>query len=393
MIKVLHELAYLDGGGIARLLYDYYAHMDRSRIHFDFLILDDRGEGILEEPLRKLGAGIYKIPSLRKDSKEHLHRMTDIISKGGYDAVHSHIADRSSIILSIARRCGVRNRFAHSHLAYDDCGRIKRAVNLLFLRRAKNVATQLFACGRDAGIYMWGKKAVRSGKVKIMRNAIDPGRFRFDPGIRSEVRKELGIGGRHAAVIVGRLEHQKNHAFLLEIFSELIKKDTDAVLFIVGRGALEEKIRKMAEDLGVHKNVCFLGIRDDVDRLLHAMDVFVLPSFYEGLPVVLVEAQANGLPCLASDTITSEMAVTNLVQFLPCGRQPDRWAGEMQKIFAAGPVDDKTRTAYADEISRAGYDIAAEAVRMQKFYEGMSSAGEAEASKKRQSGCRGFMRR
>lgn len=383
MIRILHELAYLDGGGIARLLYDYYAHMDRSRIHFDFMILDDRGEGILEEPLRQLGCGIFKIPSLRKDSKEHLARMREIISKGGYDAVHSHIADRSCIILSIAKQCGVRNRFAHSHLAYDDCSRIKRAVNLLFLRRARSVATQLFACGEDAGIYMWGKRAVRSGKVRIMRNAVDPGRFRFDSEIRNEVRKELEIGGRHAAVIVGRLEHQKNHAFLMEIFSELVKKDESAVLFVVGRGPLDEKIREKAEGLGILENVRFLGIRNDVDRLLHAMDVFVLPSFYEGLPVVLVEAQANGLPCLASDTITSEMDVTGLIRYLPCGREPERWAAEMQKIFEACPAETASRAAYAKEISRAGYDISKEAVRMQKYYERMCSAGETAVSQKK----------
>ncbi|MDO5131607.1 MAG: glycosyltransferase family 1 protein [Eubacteriales bacterium] len=380
MVKILHELAYLDGGGVARLLYDYYAHMDRARIRFDFMILDDGGEGILEKPLREMGCRIFRLPSLRKDPARRLRRMKEILLEGGYDAVHSHIADRSCILLSMAKRCGVRHRFAHSHIAREDCGRVKRAVNLVFLRRARSAATQLFACGEDAGLYMWGKRAMERGRVRIMRNAVSIDRFRYDPAARREAARELGLEGRHVVGIVGRLEHQKNHAFLLDVFAKLRDLDRDAVLLVIGGGSLADSLEEKARQTGILPQVRFLGVRSDVDRLLNVLDVFVLPSFYEGLPVVLVEAQANGLPAVASDAITREMAVTDLVRFLPCNTDPARWAQEIARILADGPGTARPRESYAGEIARAGYDIVKESRRMQRFY--LSRLDEAEETGK-----------
>ncbi|MCD8129770.1 MAG: glycosyltransferase family 1 protein [Lachnospiraceae bacterium] len=364
MYRILHELANLDGGGVARLLYDYYSYMDKEVVHFDFVISDDIDNGILENPLRKLGCTIYKIPSLRKNFKERMRMLDSIISGGNYDAVHSHIPKRSCFIFSVAKKYGVSRRIAHSHIAYEDIGKAKEAVDRCFLMRTKMLATDLLACGEDAARYMWGKKVFQNHDYHIMRNAINTEKFRFSEEKRNRVRAQMGLSDKKVLGIVGRLDEQKNHKFLLKIAKELCTHSAEYVLLVIGRGPLEQELRKQASQLNIEDNVRFLGIRDDVDFLLNALDVFILPSLYEGLPVVLVEAQANGLPVVASDSITKEMAVTDLISFLPLTASASEWARAV--INAVERESD--RKSCAEKIKDAGYDIAVESKKMQEFY-------------------------
>lgn len=361
MIKVLHELGNLDGGGVARLLYDYYYYMNKERIHFDFLIYDFFKEGILEEPLQELGCTIYKIPTMQESKKKCFDNMKNIIAKGNYDIVHSHRGPQAFYFLSCAKKCGIKRRIVHSHLAYPNPSFGRRIKNEILLQADKMIATDLFACGRDAGIAMWGKHNVDSGKVHIMTNAINNESFVFSEIKRQEKRKELGLTDQFTVGIVGRLEKQKNYPFLMKIFREILAKKTNSVLIIVGRGTQEEALKKMALDMEINNHVLFLGVRKDVPELLNAFDVFVLPSLYEGLPVVLVEAQANGLPEIVADTITDEMAVTDLISYLPLGN-PKVWC---DKILAS---ESYKRERYADVVSRSGYSIKAQAAKLEKFY-------------------------
>lgn len=365
MIRVLHEVANLDGGGVARLLYDYYSHMDHDKIHFDFLISDDISDGILEKPLKDMGCTIYKIPSLKKNMKLRLKRMDEIIRDGKYDAVHSHISARSCFILSIAKKYGVKKRYVHSHIAYQNISKAKRFVDTIFLAYSKVLATQLFACGQDAGKYMWGEKAVSSGRVRIMRNAVDTTAFQFDDNTRRKYREELKLVDKKVLGIVGRLDYQKNHDFLLEVFAEIEKTNPDEYkLLIVGRGPYEERLIEKTKTLDITRNVEFMGIRSDVNKLLNAVDAFILPSFYEGLPVVLVEAQANGVIEIASDTITKEMAVTDLITFLSLKQDAKEWAEIICREVNRGVEREK----YAAVVCENGYDIAFESQKMQEFY-------------------------
>lgn len=365
MVRVLHEVANLDGGGVARLLHDYYSNMDHSKIQFDFLISDDIENGILEKPFKEMGCTIYKIPSLKKDMKLRLKKIDEIIKNGNYDVVHSHISARSCFILSKAKKYGVKNRYVHSHIAYQNISKLKRFVDKLFLAYAKTLATQLFACGEDAGKYMWGEKAVSLGKVKVMRNAVDTSAFKFDKTVRENYRKELGLEDKKVIGIVGRLDYQKNHNFLLDVFSEIEKAEPDKYkLLLIGRGPYEQRLKEKAEMLKISKNVDFIGIRSDVSKLINAVDVFVLPSFYEGLPVVLVEAQSNGVLEVVSDTITKEMEVTDLISFLPLNQTPLEWANVIRKEIDREVARDK----YAQVVKEAGYDIKCESKKMQDFY-------------------------
>lgn len=363
MVKVLHELGNLDGGGVARLLYDYYYYIDRDKVHFDFIVYDYYQEGILEKPLEALGANIYKLPTLQENRKKCLSDMKKILTEGKYNIAHSHRGPQAYYFLSCAKQCGVKKRIAHSHLAQPNQALIRRLKNRILLKADKTIATDLFACGREAGIAMWGKHDMKKNKVHIMTNAVNNEKFRYSETMREIKRKELGLTIEFTIGIVGRLEEQKNYPFLLEIFREVTKREPKAVLVIVGRGSLDEKIRALALEKGVDENVRFLGVRNDVPDILNAFDVFVLPSLYEGLPVVLVEAQANGLPEFVSENVTDEMAVTDLLKYLPLGNAC-LWADEILKRKNI----EYDRSKYMQIVSENGYGIASEAQKLEKYY-------------------------
>lgn len=364
MVRVLHELSALDGGGVAKLLYDYYSHMDKEKIHFDFLIQDFYDEGIYEKPLKELGCTIYRIPRIKKDRKGYLRGMEKVIHEGNYDAVHSHMGARGLFSMYYARKAKVPKRIVHSHIAYEPIGRLKRCFDIMLSWMAKKNATHLFACGRDAGRYMWGKRCSKKGKIDIMTNAVDTRGYEFSSELRDLKRKELGVEDQLVIGIVGRLAEQKNYPFLFEAYKELLQMRKDVVLVIVGRGLEEEKIRERANQLKITENIQFLGVRKDVPELLNAFDLFVLPSRYEGLPVVLIEAQANGLKQLVSDKVTDEMNITDLIEFLPIENTARLWAEKM----AACCDNVEKRKDYRQQVADAGYDIKIASKKMEEFY-------------------------
>lgn len=367
MIRILQELSALDGGGVAKLLYDYYLHMDREKYHFDFLIYDFYDEGMYEEPLSEMGSTIYKLPVYKKDPKKCSRMRSDIIKNGNYDVVHSHSGIGSFRVLKDAAKYHVPMRIAHSHIAYEPFGIKTKLSNIIKKILIKHYSTDLLACGVDAGIFMWGFGAMKAGKVRIMKNAIDTDMFRFSEDKRMQVREALGIqDGTFAVGTVGRLSDQKNFPFLFSVYKEFLKNRPDSILLIAGRGLEEDSIRRFASDMDIMDKTRFLGIRDDIPDLLNAFDVFALPSKYEGLPVVLVEAQANGLPEFVSEKVTDEMDVTGIIRFLPIGKGDEGlWAQEMDSV-SAGLTG---RGAYADIVRGSGYDINTAAKKLEKFYD------------------------
>lgn len=365
MVRVLHELGNLDGGGVARLLYDYYKHMDHEKIHFDFIIGTDIENGILEEPLKNMGCKIFKIPSPKHGLREYRKSLDKIMREGNYDIIHSHKATRGTLFLYYAKKSGIKVRIIHSHIASSEDTSLKgKLLTTVLLPMNKYLATHLFACGIDAGKYAWGEKMLNSDKICIMRNAIDIDKFSFSEEIRDNKRKELGLENKFVVGCVGRLERQKNQKFLLVAFAKLIKKRKDAILLMIGRGNDEKELKQLASELNILEYVRFLGIRKDVSDLLNVLDLFVLPSLYEGLPVVLIEAQTNGIPEIVSDKITREVNITDLISYLPiCGTE-DNWALGMERC----KIDLAKRSEYYKQVAEAGYDIRMESLKMQNFY-------------------------
>lgn len=353
-IRMLHIVTYMGRGGLETMLMNYYRAIDRAKVQFDFLTHRDfRAD--YDDEIEALGGKIYRLPNLNPFSRSYLGALDRFFREHPeYRIVHSHLDCMSAIPLKAAKKHGVPVRIAHSHSSRQDRD-LKYPLKLLFKRSIPGQATQLFACGKEAGKWMFG-----TDDFRVLNNAIDAERYRFDPVVRQEVRRELGIPA-DAPVVghVGRFMAPKNHGFLLRIFAEL---PDHARLLLVGDGELLAENERLAEELGVRDRVIFAGLRSDVDRMLQAMDVFVFPSLYEGLPLSVIEAQAAGLPCLISDKVPIECKKTDLVTQIPLDASPAEWA-EAVLSAAEAPRGDTLA-----QIRETGFDIRANAEWLQNYY-------------------------
>lgn len=353
-IRILHIVTYMGRGGLETMLMNYYRAIDRNRIQFDFLTHRDfRAD--YDDEIEALGGRIYRLPNLNPFSRGYLGALDRFFAEHPeYRIVHSHLDCMSAIPLKAAKKHGVPVRIAHAHSSRQDRD-LKYPLKLLFKRGIARQATQLFACGREAGKWMFG-----TDDFHVLNNAIDAERYRFDPKVRQEVRSELGIpADALVAGHVGRFMAPKNHGFLLRIFAEL---PDHARLLLVGDGVLRANIEQQAKVLGIRDRIIFTGVRTDVDRLLQAMDVFLMPSLFEGLPVSIMEAQAAGLPCLISDKVPIECKKTELVTQIPLDASPAEWAKAV-----ASAAETPRRDTLA-QIREAGFDIRANAEWLQNYY-------------------------
>lgn len=324
MIKVLYTLPALDGGGAEKIIFDYVVRMSPD-FAFDFIV-HTKDKGILEADLEERGCRIYHIPPLHENRKQYIRDVRTIIQKGNYDIIHVNQGYRGLVFLWIAYKQGIIIRIAHSHMAWIPEDAKTKAVRILSTFIVKWLATDLFACGNDAARWMWGKRTFQSGKIRIMTNAIDTKRFAFSASKRNDIRSELKLGDSFVIGNVARFSYQKNHEFLIDVFEKICEIRKDAVLLLIGRGELEQDVCNLVNKKGLAERVQFMGVRNDVPDLLNAMDAFVLPSRFEGLPVTLVEAQANGLPCYVSDVITKEIKVSEDIYYLSLTDKVEEWA-------------------------------------------------------------------
>lgn len=361
MIRVLHVLAALDGGGVERLLIDYYSRMDRNIIHFDFVVLE-KSTGILEKRFIDLGSEIYRIPPIKKGLFTHLRRLRQIIHSGHYDAVHSHQGDKGIFTLLASKLEHVNVRIAHSHAAFEPHFLFQGLFRKVLHFTLYHVATAFFTCGIDAAEWGFGLNIMKNIGIYNMKNAIDTSVFRFNLTTRNALRSQLGINDRYVIGCVARFERQKNHQYLINVFSKVLHLAPTSILLLVGRGSLEESIKNYVVELGLQDSVMFLGIRTDVSELLNVFDVFVLPSLFEGLPVSIIEAQANGLCSVISSSITKEVSITDLVTFKEIAIPPVEWASY---IINKNITD---RVKYCDVVRNSGYDINEASLTLQDKY-------------------------
>lgn len=354
-IRILQIVSYMQRRGLETLLMNCMRHLDRSRVQFDFIV-HRPFRADYDDEIEALGGRIYRLPRLNPFDPRYKKALRDFFrDHPEYRIVHCHLDCMSALPLAAAREAGVPVRIAHAHSSNQDRN-LKYLLKRHYMKKIPTAATEFFACSKEAGAWMFPGQT-----VTVLRNGIPADAFAFQPQVRQQVRAELGIGCESAVGHVGRLIEVKNHEFLLSIFAQLHKRRPDALLLLVGNGPLEESLREKARQLGIADHVRFLGVRSDVARLMQAMDVFVLPSLYEGLSLTSVEAQAAGLPCLFSDTVTQECQMTDLVTFLPL-EDPDRWA---DAILSAAQ---QPRRDTCSQIKQAGYDIRTTAEELQQFY-------------------------
>lgn len=373
-IRVLQVLTIMNRGGAENMIMNYYRNMDRSKVQFDFL-LHRQEEGAFDQEIESLGGKIYRMPAI---SPKNYFRYKQALSlffdeHPEYQIVHSHLNALSSFVLKEAKKRNIPLRIAHSHLAVepfaikkifspntDVKATIKDSIQSLIRKSVRKYATHYFACGQKAGDWLYGKGARSS--VEVINNAIDSKKFIYDEQTAQTVRKELAVQGKKVIGHVGRFNEQKNHFFLIEIFEKVAKALPDARLILIGDGNLRLKIEQRVKELNIHEQVIFLGLQDNIPRLLQSFDLFLFPSLYEGLPVTLIEAQASGIPIVASDTITSEVDITGLLTFCSLSDTAQYWAEKVVKN-----IDHRRENTY-QLIVDGKYDIAENARKLQEFY-------------------------
>ena len=363
-IRVLHVIGIMNRGGAETMIMNLYRHIDRSKVQFDF-VENSREPAAFDEEILDLGGRIYRCPHYNgKNHFTYVKWWNDFFKAHPkeYPIVHGHLGSTAAIYLSIAKKYGAY-AIAHSHSSGTDHS-LRSYLYQMMSYNTRNVADYFFACSEAAGKDRFGRKVISGDHYAGLNNAIDVNHFSYNSRVREVVRDELGIGQNQLVVShIGRYTKEKNHEFILKIFSELRKLGLGARLLMIGDGTLRTHIMQMAEQASLSSDVIFTGVRSDVERLMQAMDVFVLPSLYEGLPVTMVEAQAAGLPCIISDKVPPECILTEgLVDVMPLSASPGAWA---EKILAKRAIPRTDRRA---EIAAHGFDITTEAVKLQEFY-------------------------
>lgn len=358
-IRVLHILQRMEAGGTQALLMNIYRKIDRSKIQFDFLVVYQE-EQFYDRKIPELGGRLYKL-SFREDLnllkfRRDLDRFFSEHKE--YRIVHCHAYTFGYFCLKAAEKHGVPVRIAHSHsneAVRDVKYLLKRFMQKLFCLHA----THRMACSQEAGKYLF-----KDREYTVLPNAIDSGRFIAEDEIRADVRKELGVENRFVIGHVGRFQPEKNHEFLLEVYREVLKSKPDAVLLLIGKGALKERIREEVNRCGLTDSVLFLENRNDMFRLYQAMDVFVFPSRFEGLGIVAIEAQAAGIPLICSEGLPPETEITELYVRLQLQEGAGKWAETAIRI-AENPA---AHTNMQQRIIDAGFDMDSSVHMLEQYY-------------------------
>jgi glycosyltransferase involved in cell wall biosynthesis len=371
-IRILQVFTIMNRGGAESMIMNYYRKIDRDKIQFDFLV-HRKNIAAFDSEIESLGGKIYRLDpinplfpkkyykSLRNFFKEH----------NEYSVIHSHLNTFSCFPLKIAREFNIPCRIAHAHIAIDKVNLItflrqkenlkeifKKIIKFQLKKKVKKDATHYFSCGKKAGKWLFGANT----GFKMMNNAIDTQVFQYNQFIAAEYKEKFNLNDSLVIGHVGRFTSQKNHAYLLHIFAELLKKKPDSNLVLIGDGPLKSVIEKEAKNLSINKRVHFMGVRADIPELYQMLDIFVFPSFYEGLPVTLIEAQAAGLKILTSDTITKEVHLTNDIEFLSIDQPVEVWANKIADMPSFQKRNNR------EQIISANYDIISNTKKIQEFY-------------------------
>lgn len=328
-IKVAHVIGMAINGGTEALWMNYYRNIDRTKIQFDFLV-ESESKIIDKEEIEKLGGHVIIIPSYKNPFK-YIKTLTKIFKDNKYDIVHSNMNALSVFTLKAAKKAGIKVRIAHSHSSSNKKEWKKNIIKNLLRPFSKKYATDYFACSEHAGRWLFGDKTYDQGKVKIIKNAIDIEKFKFNEENRKSIRNEFDILEDEILIgNVGRMMPQKNQSFLLKVFAKYHQKNPKSKLMIINDGPLFEELQARVTDLKITDSVIFVGPKADLYRYYSAFDIFTLPSLYEGLGIVLVEAQANGLNCIASTNVPREADGTGYVNFVEL--QEQKWINALSNI-------------------------------------------------------------
>ena len=361
-IRVASVIGRYIGGGVEAVTINYYRNIDKNKVQLDF-ICDEDSTNIPYEEIEEMGGKVIIIPSYSKPFKYH-KELKRVLKEGNYKIIHSNINTLSVFSLFAAKCAGVPVRIAHSHSTTNKKEKKKNLMKQVLRPFSKVFATDYMCCSELAGRWLFGNKEYDKGNVYLLNNAIDLDKFKYNESLRKKKRKELGI--KDDAIVIGhigRFVAQKNHDYLIDIFNEIHKKNNNSVLLLAGQGPLMEDIKNKVKELNLEDSVKFLGQRNDANELYQAFDVFLLPSLYEGLPVVGVEAQAAGLLCYLSDDMTKETKVLDITKFMSLNNTPEEWANNI-----LDDVKKYKRIDTSKEMTAKNFNIKEEAKKLEEYY-------------------------
>ena len=363
-VRIAHIIGKMQNGGVEAVVMNYYRNIDRTKIQYDFIIDSDSSNPVLQDEIESLGGKVITIPPYQKPVSYH-KALYKLFTENNYPLVYSHLNTLSVFPLFAAWRAGIPIRVAHNHsTAGKGRGETKRNMMKYTLRPfAKVFPTHLCACSEYAGRWIFGKRAMDSGRVRVWPNAIDTERFAYKERVRNDIRMKLNLTGKFVIGHAGRFVHVKNHAFLVEVFSEIRRRRENSVLLLAGDGPLFNMFRDKVKSAGLSESVIFLGSVHDMEKYYQAMDVFIFPSLYEGLGMAAVEAEISGLPVIASTELPIDAKICDNFHFMPLRDSAVRWAEEALKI-SDGHVR-KDMSIYARE---SGFDIKTQAAKMTQWY-------------------------
>lgn len=349
------------GGGVEAVMMNYYRHINKKNIQFDF-ICDNDSTNIPYEEIEKLGGRVILIPPYQRIFK-YIKELKRVFKENNYKIVHSNINSLSVFPLFVAKIAGIPIRIAHSHSTSNKVEWKKNLLKQLLRPFSKVYATHYFACTEHAGRWLFGNKEFDKGNVFLINNGIDVDLFKYNEKIREKIRGELDLNNDDIVIgHVGRFMKQKNHDFLIDIFNELYKKNNNYKLMLIGQGPLQDDMKKKVKDLGIEDVVMFLGQKSDVNEYYQAMDLFLFPSLYEGLGMVFVEAQAAGLPAIASTEVPEVAKVSDRAFFIGLSEPIKVWVDKIKQASKLKRKSDIKR------IKESGFDIVTEVKKLEEKY-------------------------
>lgn len=361
-IRILHVLGCLDYGGAETMVMNWYRNVDRNKVQFDFIIHTTDKCDYTDEIL-KLGGKIYSISRFEfKNSIKYFKEWNQFFKNyPEYKIIHGHVRSTAAIYLKIAKKAGLYT-IVHSHSNSSGKG-IEGLIKNILQFPIRYIADYFFACSLSAGKWLFGKKICASEHFEVLNNAINTELFKYNPEVRKQLKYKMGLNNYFVIGNIGRFHPSKNHEFMLDVFSEICKKQNNVKMLLVGDGELFPQIKEKAKKMGINENIIFTGTREDTHDLLQVMDVFIFPSIYEGFGMALVEAQASGLQCVVADTIQKEALITNLIKIVSLKNSKREWADIILSY------KNKCRHQYTQsEIVKAGFDIKNISKKMETFY-------------------------
>jgi len=361
-------------GGVESFLYNYISNLQSAKLHFDFLCYEK--QTAYEKEFIQMGCTFYRLAARKKSPFRYYRDLEDFFKKNAskYNVIwHNDCSLVNIDYLKKAKKYGIPFRIVHSHNSKNMNGKLRGMIHTYHKNKISKIATNFWTCSMDAGKWFYNDKILISKKYLLVQNAIDSSKYQFSEELRGELRRELGCEGKLVIGNVGRLHFQKNQSFLLDIFYEIQKEIQNSCLILVGQGSDENELRNKSRELGILDKIIFLGVRKDIGAILSVMDIFVFPSVFEGLGIALLEAQASGLPVIASDkVIPYEVKISDKFQFVSLDKPAKDWSKIVLKFAQLIKNEKSDRVSASEQIRNSGYDIYREADKLKEIFLSMS---------------------